>query len=124
MNCVKCGREIGEEQAFCPDCLKEMEQYPVKPGTVVHIPKRADADSEKKMPVRRKPVLSAEEQVARLKKKVLWLRLTVAMLLLACGLLCYGIGRAATELDLKKIIGQNYSTIESAGPATRDSGKP
>ena len=40
MNCVKCGREIPEDQVFCEICLTEMENYPVKPGTAVHIPPR------------------------------------------------------------------------------------
>ena len=40
MNCMKCGREIDEAQAFCAGCLEEMEKYPVKPDVVVKLPNR------------------------------------------------------------------------------------
>ena len=122
MNCIRCGREIGEDQSFCQNCLGEMEDYPVKPGTVVLIPKRTEVQEEKKAPVRRKPSLSAEERVVKLKKKVLWLRLTVATLLLVSGLLAFAIGEAAVKLDFYRFLGQNYNTVESAGPATRNPG--
>ena len=42
MNCLKCGREIDAKDVFCPMCLEDMEKYPVKPGTAVHIPARKD----------------------------------------------------------------------------------
>ena len=35
MSCMKCGKEVSEDQVFCPECLAEMERYPVKPGTPV-----------------------------------------------------------------------------------------
>ena len=113
MNCIKCGREIEENQVFCPACLEEMGRYPVKPGVVVHIPKRTDGPEEKRTPVRKRLLLDPEEQIRKLKKKVLWLRLTVAVLLLACGLLCFAVGKVAMELDVRQIIGQNYSTVET-----------
>ena len=113
MNCAKCGREIGENQVFCPACLEEMERYPVKPGVVVHIPKHTDGAEEKKAPVRKRPTLDPEEQIQKLKKKVRWLRMFVAVLLLACGLLCFAVGKVAMELDVRQIIGQNYSTVET-----------
>ena len=33
MNCMKCGREIPEQQTFCDVCLEVMSQYPVNPHT-------------------------------------------------------------------------------------------
>ena len=125
MNCAKCGREIQEGQVFCPICLEEMEGYPVKPGIVVHIPKRVDEEDDKTSLSWKRPVLSPEEQVRKLKKKLLWLRLAVATLLIAGGVLCFILGKAVTELDVRGIIGQNYSTVESGtNKATRIPGKP
>ena len=118
MNCVKCGREIEESRVFCDSCLEEMEKYPVKPGTVVHIPKRPDVEEEKKVASRRKSVLTEEEQIRRMKKKLVWLRLIAATLLIACGALTFVLGKTVMKLDVRKIIGQNYSTVESI-PTTR-----
>ena len=113
MNCVKCGREIEHDQVFCPVCLKGMEEYPVKPGTVVHIPKHPE-DEERKAPPKKKPVLSPEEQNRRLKRKLLGLRIGLAVMLLLCGVLCFAVGKAAVELDFYRFLGQNYSTEEPA----------
>ena len=38
MNCMKCGREITLGQVFCKDCLVDMENFPIKPGTPVQLP--------------------------------------------------------------------------------------
>ena len=113
MNCVKCGREIGEDQVFCELCLSEMETYPVKPGTAIHIPARQPVEEAKKTRTKRVVVLTPSEQVLKLKKKVRRLRIAVAVLLLLCGSLGYAIGRAVVELDFQRLLGQNYSIIES-----------
>ena len=109
MNCVKCGREIGEDQVFCGQCLDEMEKYPVKPGTAVHIPTRAPREEVKKQP-KRKLALSPSEQIQRLQKKVRILRLALALMLLICAGLCFVIGRTVMELDFQRLLGQNYRT--------------
>lgn len=109
MNCVKCGREIGEDQVFCEQCLKEMENYPVKPGTAVHIPARKEQEEVKKQ-LKRKPVLPPSEQILRLKKKVRILRVTLALMLLICAGLCFVIARTVMELDFQRLLGQNYRT--------------
>ena len=124
MNCVKCGRETGEDQVFCELCLKEMEDYPVKPGTAVHIPSRGPEEEVKKNHNKKKPVPTPAEQVVRLKKKVLRLRLLLALVLLACGLLCFLVGRAVTELDFQRLLGQNYTTVESTTPTTEPMSEP
>ena len=112
MNCVKCGREIGEDQVFCELCLAEMEHYPVKPGTAIHIPTRTTQVETKKQP-KRKPLLTPAEQILRLRKKVQGLRIVVTMLLLLCGLLCFLFGRMAMELDFQRLLGQNFRTEQS-----------
>ena len=111
MNCIKCGRDVGENQVFCELCLGEMEDYPVKPGTAVHIPARPVENEPKKNQLKRRPVLTPSEQVLRLRKKVLRLRILAAVLLLICGGLCFLIGRTVMELDFQRLLGQNYHTV-------------
>ena len=79
MYCLKCGNETQSEKVFCPACLDAMEQYPVKPGTAIQLPRHEDAASQKK-PSHTKRSVSAEEQLASLKRTI---RL-MALLLLAC----------------------------------------
>ena len=117
MNCVKCGREIEQDQVFCRVCLEGMEEYPVKPGTVVHIPKHPE-DDEKKAPIKKKPVLQPEEQIRRLKRKLVRLRIWLAVLLLICGGLCFAVGRVVMELDFYRFLGKNYNTVETTEPET------
>ena len=110
MNCVKCGRETAEDRVFCDDCLKEMENYPVKPGVAVHIPSRSGEEEPKKSQPKRKLVRTPAEQIARLKKKLLRLRIFVAVLLLIVGGLCFAVSRAVEELDIQRLLGKNYHT--------------
>ena len=79
MTCLKCGVDVPEGQVFCEHCLSVMEEYPVKPGAHIHLPKRALAEEEPKKPGKKKRVLSPEEQIAALKMKVLRLRLAAAI---------------------------------------------
>ena len=116
MNCVKCGRETAEEQVFCDVCLGEMENYPVKPGTAVHIPARNPMEESRKAHPRRKPVLPPSEQIARLKKKLLRTRIFAVVLLLICGCLCFLVSRTAAELDIQRLLGKNYRTEEAVKP--------
>ena len=113
MNCMKCGREIPADQVFCEDCLKEMERYPVRPNTVVQIPKRP-AVTVKKNHQRH---ISPEEQITALRKRCRRLRagLVAAWLLIAA--LAATVGITVYELDLQRWLGQNYSTVETAEPS-------
>lgn len=79
MNCMKCGREISEGQAFCQECLNVMAEYPVRPGTYVRIPPRKDYEDVKQP--RRKKELTPEEHLAVLQNKVHWLSIAVVALL-------------------------------------------
>lgn len=107
MNCMKCGREVESDQVFCKDCLTDMEKHPVDPNAVVLIPKRTAP--VKKIHQRRQ---SPEDIILKLEKRcrVLGVALTLALLMLM-GL---GVGTAilAKELDVMKLIGQNYLTVE------------
>lgn len=107
MNCLKCGREVPGEQVFCEDCLLEMEKYPVKPETVIQLPRQRDSMGVKKSPKRRTAPL--EEQVKLLRKR---LRIQTILLLIALALIIALAFPAARYLMEDHFLpGQNYSTI-------------
>ncbi len=109
MKCMKCGRETESDQAFCTDCLEEMNRYPVRPDVHVQLPIRSQAAAVRKPPSRRR-VLTPEEQIRRLKKR-LWimsgiLAVTIALL----GALIYPtVQYFARHYYLRP--GQNYTTF-------------
>ena len=113
MNCMKCGREMTQQQAFCEECLAEMEKYPVKPGTVVHLPRRREENTAKKGYHRRKHIQTPEEQVKSLKKmvRVLLVTLLVSTILLAVS--GYFALAHLMEEDVVFLPGQNYSSVTS-----------
>ena len=108
MNCVKCGREIPEDQVFCEHCLAEMKWYPVNPDTAIHIPARPQEEEIVKKPVKRKHIPTAEELLLKTRKKLRRNRIAVAMLLLICGVLSFVVGQMVLELDFQRLVGQNY----------------
>ena len=114
MNCMKCGRETTEEQAFCEECRLEMAKYPVKPGTVVLLPNRKDNGQLKKSTRRR--LLSTEDQLKYLRRTVRIL----ASLLLAATLLILGMLYPTMEHLMEKRFkpGQNYTTVTSTTAPT------
>ena len=83
MKCLKCGTDTGKDAVFCNDCLQSMEQYPVKPGTVIQLRRREVIQAQKKPP-RPKRHNDATEQVVYLKKliKVMAVLLVVAVIVL------------------------------------------
>ncbi len=112
MNCMKCGREIREDQVFCNICQESMKKYPVKPGTAVQLPQRKDSSGVRKILVKRRAP-TPEERIQRLKRRlryvtILWL---VTLLLLAATIY------PTVEFFLGKTFhlpGQNYTTITEA----------
>ena len=115
MNCMRCGREVEEDQVFCPECLAEMEKCPVKPDTPVRILRRPDPISRRQV---RKKGLSEEEQIRSLKKRVRVLALLLAIAVSLIFLLAVPAVEHILESDISLLPGQNYSSAESA-----DSGK-
>jgi hypothetical protein len=109
MACMKCGAETPETQVFCDHCLALMEDYPIKPGTHIHLPKRALAVDSPKKPVKKKRTLSPEEQISALKLKVMRLRLAAAILAflfcVASGFLAMKVFQAPAE----PTTGRNYT---------------
>ena len=111
MNCMKCGREIEEGQVFCPKCLELMAAHPIKADIMIKLPQRKEPQQKKNPP--RKKVRTPEEQLLRLKRKNRWLT-AVLCLFLATSLLflslCIDYFR---QLDMQKLLGQNYSTVKT-----------
>ena len=66
MRCMKCGKETENGQVFCDSCLEVMEQYPVKPDTVVQLPPTRNLSSDKKNA--RKKELSPKELLRKQRK--------------------------------------------------------
>ena len=110
MNCMKCGRETTDEQIFCDLCLEEMEKYPVRPGTVILLPRRRE-DAARKAVVRKKAPPSPEEQVKVLKKQTRRLAATILVLLALLGVTGYFAVVHLLESETVFLPGQNYSTI-------------
>ena len=78
MACMKCGKEVSEGQVFCEECLAEMERYPVKPGTPLLLPHRDPIVTQRKRRSSRR-IRKPEEQVAHLKKVIVWLCVFLVM---------------------------------------------
>jgi len=111
VNCMKCGREIEEGQAFCPDCLSVMERYPVKASATVVLPVRREAVAVKRVLPRRK-LLTPEEQIRKLRRV---LRVTLIGWLITFLLFCAALYPAVLYLMEENHfgLGQNYSVIDS-----------
>ena len=109
MNCLKCGRETAGEQTFCLDCQAVMEQYPVRPGTLVQLPKRKDAAPAKKTAKRR--ALPLEDQVKLLKKRLWHHRIILLVCILLMALMVYPTYAYLTHHHYA--IGQNYTSVSS-----------
>ena len=112
MNCIKCGRETLGENIFCPDCLAEMEKYPVQPGTVVLLPRRKESSS-KKAPKRHTP--APEELVTNLRRQNSALLFLLAVCIIAIALMFEPTMHYVRDEHYE--IGQNYSSVSSNTPA-------
>ena len=110
MQCLKCGRKISESQAFCDGCLQSVEKYPVRPGTVVHLPRNRTEESARK-PLRKKRPPSTEELLHRQRKLSRKLGVAVALLLLVCAALSVLLVKTYEDLESKK--GRDYIVSET-----------
>lgn len=117
MNCMRCGKETEEKNVFCPECLEDMAKYPVKPGTLIHIPSRPEPDSRKNTRKRRE--LSPEEQLDNAKDVVQVLLVTVlglfGMVVVLGLLLMLLINQPASQSEeTLPPMGRNYTIITPA----------
>ena len=119
MNCMKCGRETKEDAVFCEECLDHMARHPVPPNTLVYVPNEKDRASVKKHAAAH-PVVSTEEQIRRLNKRVHTLGLLLALALGAAvffGLLSVD---AIHDLNVSNFMGKNYTAITSSATSNVD----
>ena len=107
MNCLKCGRET--EQTFCECCREEMARYPVKPGTIVQLPRDRAASSPRDNQNWRGGI-SLESQMENQERSLRRLRRAVAVL----ALLLVAMGAGMLWLlgsENQPPPGQNYSAV-------------
>ena len=107
MKCLKCGRET--DQTFCESCREHMARYPVKPGTIVQLPKDRASSSPRDNRSWHSGI-SLEEQIAGQKRTIRRLSRAVAalaLLLLGMGVAMFFLLRGPTQPKP----GQNYSTV-------------
>ena len=117
VNCMKCGRETMGDAVFCDDCLEHMARHPVPANTLVYVPSEKDRASAKKHSTVA-PVITAEDQVKRLTRKVHALGLLLALALGAAVFFGLLSADALHELSVSDFIGKNYTSITSS--ATMD----
>ena len=114
MNCMKCGREVPDEQVFCEHCLEIMKQHPVTPDTAVQLPRKREEITAKKAGGRKRQ-LSPEDQVLLWRKKYRRLMsclLIVILLLAAAGAAIFMLW--PEEQVTLPPVGRNY-TIDPQG---------
>ena len=118
MRCLKCGREIDEDQYFCGDCLLDMGKYPVKPGTAVQLPPRRESAPPRKSHFRRRIKLTPEDQLKTLKVRVRVLSVLLAVCLIL--LVVFAIPAIKYLAEDHILPGQNYSAVGASGSADVD----
>ena len=107
MKCLKCGRET--DQTFCESCREDMARYPVKPGTIVQLPKDRASSSPRDNRSWHNGI-SMEEQIAVQKRTIRRLSRVIAvlaLLLLGMGVTMFLLLRGGTQPKP----GQNYSAV-------------
>lgn len=112
LNCMKCGREIALGHVFCKECLADMEQYPIKPGTpvpqfdpnTVTLPKRPTNSRKQRKP---------EEQLLFFKKWITGLSLTLFAVILGFSIVTAILVHRLNEADNAVTPGQNYSSLDT-----------
>lgn len=105
MKCLKCGRET--DQTFCADCRAEMEKYPVKPGTIILLPKERTPIQK---PSPRHARTSLESVVKAQKKTIRRMRRAIVILLVLMAAMTVFLVRLLNN-DQQIPLGKNYSTI-------------
>ncbi len=109
--CLKCGKKTEKQAVFCGDCLQVAKAYPVKPGSVVHLPSRQTLQNTAAVSDFQEPTRA--EQTAHLRKLVRWLTVVIAflsvLLIITAALLVHALDRQSLPA-----IGRNYTTSTTA----------
>lgn len=114
MQCMKCGRDVTGSNVFCEECLGDMAEHPVKPGTVVILPSAMSSYQPKKQQVKRQT--TAEDQIRRLKRRNTILSVLLAISLAVTATLAIWAIPHLDEDGKKYLPGQNYTAIGSKDP--------
>ena len=107
MYCMKCGREVEGEQAFCPDCLVRMEQEPIPMNASIKIPRQPPRNNRP-----RRPAVHLEEEVRRLERANERMRIWVILLAMSTLLLAMAVYHKEV-VQVVEDLGKNYSIVES-----------
>lgn len=107
MGCLKCGREIPEDEVFCVECQLEAQRCPVDPASVVFIPSQMKQEPVKKPP--RRKTLTADERIKALKRRIRWLTALVVLLSGLAAVMIYP--TYAYVRRARRRPGQNYSSV-------------
>ena len=113
VNCMKCGRETQADAVFCEDCLDHMERHPVPPNMLVYVPSEKDRHSVKKHGTGT-PIITAEDQIKHLNKKIHSQRLVIALFFCVIMFLTLLSMDVVHELNVSKFAGKNYTSITSS----------
>lgn len=104
--CLKCGKGTQAAAVFCPACQEDMSRYPVKPGTVIHLPKRPAV-------VKAEPQLDEDIHIFLLRRQRKLMRWMIgAIAVLSVTLLLTGVLLLHTLQEQNSVpaIGRNYTT--------------
>ena len=112
MNCIKCGREIPLGQVFCKECLTQMAEHPVEPGTPVQLPTHKQESIRK--PSNSRKARKPEEQIARLRRRVRGLVIALISVILVAAVAISVLVNAVIKSRNTVLPGQNYSTVEKS----------
>lgn len=111
LNCLKCGTEVEEGQAFCPNCLRTIQINAATQDTVLVLPRRQDSASRRN--TGKKRPLSVEEKLEQTRTQLRRCRILAAVLALIVVLLSTWIVLLILR-NRKPVVGQNYSTVASS----------
>lgn len=107
--CLKCGKKAEGSNVFCGDCLAVMDRYPVKPGTVVHIPSRPAVPVTKA--TQASPAAALSELITRQRTLIRWLvSITALLSVLLLGTAAMLIQTLQANQSALPAIGRNYTT--------------
>ena len=109
---MKCGREIALGQVFCKECLADMEQYPIKPGTPVPQFNPEPAAQVKRVATTRKQK-KPEEQLVDLKKRIVALSVALAVVILGFSIVTAILVNRLENAENTALPGQNYSSLDT-----------
>lgn len=109
MSCLRCGKETKDEQLFCADCLAQMDQQPVKPGTPIYIPHRSHEEPLKQ--IRKRRAATPEERLKVSKALNQWLVAAVAVLTIVSSVLGIFLHDALNAQEPEPPVGRNYTYV-------------